>query len=556
MTLSSLFLLLSAPALQLPGGAWERTWSVEGTLPAQYLGASLAAAGDVDGDGVGDLLVGERQGPTGGTPPGKVRVLSGSDGALLWLGHGDPNSLDPGRVVAGLGDVDGDGVPDVAMGNAAASAAGLSLAGRVEVRSVAKDLVIWQLSGTRAFELLGNALARIPDVDGDGADDLAVGVSGGGGHGSLLMLSGSDGSVLWQVPGTSAFPEGRVLAAAGDFDGDGVADVLSGNGEADVPGLGSAGMVLVRSGRDGGVLSRFPGPWTGSTFGSAVAAVGDLEGDGLPELLVGGFADDPAGLANAGRVWMISGATGAPLWSLAGTTNQHQHLGAAVAPAGDADGDGWPEVLVAAPDEWGHSGNSCGVVRLLRARDGALVQRFEGAVSAARLGSSLTTLGDLDRDGTAEFALAADLSPTALQTEGVVELQSFDPFLIPSADQLSLSGGSAVSLELHFPAAEAGAAYAVLLSLAGPGITTVVGIEVPLKQDRLFDQVVAGAGPPWLQGGRGILSSSAAALATLRGDPRGTALLGRHLRLAAISLDPVLHIGRRSSAARSLLITP
>ncbi len=268
-----------------------------------------------------------------------------------------------------------------------------------------------------------------------------------------------------------------------------------------------------------------------------------------------GPADDPAGVSNAGTVWMVSGGTGATIWSRSGR-HANQHFGSALAAAGDADGDGLPEVLVAATDENLPGLSSAGVVRLLRAADGSLVHGWAGAAPAVRFGLALCGLGDLDGDGTAEIAVAMEEGPSSPPLNGAVEVHSLDPFLIPGAETLSLSGGPPVPLDLRFPAGEAGAAYLILASLREVGTTTIAGIEVPLGDDALLQAILAGAGPPWLLGGRGLLDAQASAQATLRGNPRAAALLGRRLWLAAISLDPLSLQGRLSSAARSLLLLP
>ena len=208
----------------------------------------------------------------------------------------------------------------------------------------------------------------------DGYDDLVVGASGypdGGAYGKVYVyLGGVDGpgaTPAWVASGPKAGERfGRAVAGAGDVNADGYADLVIG-----AP-LGAK--VYVYHGRPGGL-----GPsaaWTktgdaGSQFGAAVGAAGDVNGDGTGDLVVGAPLADPAGGVDAGRAYVFYGAVGglpgSANWSVDGAAAGNR-LGAAVGTAGDADGDGYADVVIGA---YGSDGLA-GQIQLYQGSSGGL----------------------------------------------------------------------------------------------------------------------------------------------------------------------------------------
>jgi hypothetical protein len=154
-----------------------------------------------------------------------VTVLSGSDGSTVYSIYGASAGVLFGSSIAGIGDVDGDGVPDFVVG-APLEANALLHHGVVTAYSGSTGTAIYSVLGDASTDFLGWAIASMGDVDGDGFADFAVGTS----TTSACVLSGKDGSTLWTLAAaksTTFF--GRSMCSGGDVDGDGIADVIVGD---------------------------------------------------------------------------------------------------------------------------------------------------------------------------------------------------------------------------------------------------------------------------------------------------------------------------------------
>lgn len=379
------------------------------------VGGSASDAGDVDQDGVSDLLLGTGE------------VVSGATWTtLLQL---------PGSGVAhGVGDIDGDGVPDLALGNeifsgadgqylsAAAQAWELMPAGDVDgdgradvlgrssytvldeatspaglFRSQAAQVSTW--NGSVAHERFGTDVANAGDLDHDGYADLLVGIPLDDTHGvdagSVHAISGADGSLLFELAGLSPHDEfGTAVASAGDVDGDGRPDIVVGTPLEQVGGT-PQGSARVYSGADGHLLFAVLGPPTPSRFGHAVAAAGDVNGDGFADIVVG---DPQESFLAEGSVSVLAGPAGDLLFKVPGDAFQLA-LGSAVAGAGDVDGDGLDDILVGAP--------GAGEARVLSGSGGGLVRSFESLAAERDFGETLATLGDLDGDDVRDFVIGS-----------------------------------------------------------------------------------------------------------------------------------------------------
>lgn len=372
--------------------------TIHGDATGDELGTSVAGIGDLDGDGFDDYVCGAPQGAAGGT--GYACVVSGRFATTIRTHVGAASGDHFGRAVIGLPDVDGDGLPDYAVG--APYELGV---GRVRVFSGADGSLLRVHDGALPGDEFGWALGSGADVDRDGRDELVVGAPRGGlAPGSAHVFSCADGSELWTLSGADAAGHfGASVDGAGDFDGDGCGDVVVGAPGGSFNGFpNAAGSATVWSGRTGARLLRTGGGWSGAAAGAAVAGV-DLDGDGLGEVIVGGAMNNDGygatpcvlGFARSGRERVRVGQDGS-------------RFGAAVAALGDLDGDGRRELAVGAPFWTNAQGLVTGSVRV-ETVDGDVIHEFEGDPTAGRLGGGVASAGDVDGDGVDDVLVGAGL---------------------------------------------------------------------------------------------------------------------------------------------------
>lgn len=318
-------------------------YSLHGSAAGDWFGRSLAAVGDLDGDQHADFVVGATRADPGGTNRGLARVFSGAGGTLLFEVTGDRDFDYLGWRVAGLGDVNRDGVPDFAV--TAHDHVSFAQADHVRVYSGQDASTLFTFHGDHAGHTLGTAVAGPGDVNGDGHADLLVGAAfddlAGLDAGSARLYSGKDGVLLWHQDGFAAGDRfGLSVCAAGDVNADGTPDwIVSGNG-SDVQGPDS-GSIWVFSGADGSVLHALHGAQPGDVLGNCAPA-GDQNRDGHADFLIG------APGSTRGEAQLISGRTGISLYTWEGRAGGDS-MGRSLASIGDLDGDGSDELMIASP---------------------------------------------------------------------------------------------------------------------------------------------------------------------------------------------------------------
>jgi hypothetical protein len=315
----------------------------------QDLGVSVAGVGDLNSDGHGDFIVGAARDSALYANGGRAFVLSGANGAVLLTLAGDAPGQQFGTSVARAGDADGDGIEDLIVGAPWANVGAAQGAGMARVFSGANGAVLHSFFGQLAGERLGNCVSTAGDVDGDGRDDVIVGEIGSNHAGSLagraLVYSGRDGALLLTLdPDSAGDSFGFWVAGTGDVNHDGHDDVLVGAPTDAQNGL-SAGAAFVFSGANGTVLRKLLGA-SNTLFGFSVAGGSDSDGDGVPDFAIGARRDTLAG-NNAGSVRVVSGASGLTLYTAYGSVGDE--LGFSVAFAGDQNRDGRADVVAGAP---------------------------------------------------------------------------------------------------------------------------------------------------------------------------------------------------------------
>lgn len=416
-------------------------------------GERMAVAGDLTGDGVKDLFVATPS--EGGDLTGRVRLLSGSDRSVVRVI--DPPDSDRqaflgfGYFISVLGDVDGDGKDDLAVGSDPADPA---IPRRVWVFSGSTGDLLYRIANPEGTSptRFGRRVGRAGDVSKpgpggtavpgqDGAPDIVVGDAGydqpdaAEDRGRAYIFDGRTGALLrpLDVPAGDLPCDrcnfGAAVQGPGDVDGDGVDDQLVDATQFQ----GLRGRMYLFSGKTGGLIRSIDDPEPDDSqvfFGFqdvAPLSPGDVNGDGFADVYGGGFEQDgPAGQAQ-GKAWVFSGKTGDVLYALEDPTpTEGGQFGWSMTKTTDYNGDGRPDLYIGQAPH--HSpGDQNGGTYVLDGQDGSLLKalelptadrQFGGSGLGPNLGWSIAAPGDLNGDGEPDFLAAApfyDVGPSPNQ---------------------------------------------------------------------------------------------------------------------------------------------
>jgi len=348
--------------------------------------------GDVDRDGIPDVVTSAPTKDIGGASAGRVYVYSTGSGRLLWQIDGRPGD-ELGNGVEGAGDTNADGTPDVI-----ASAPG---GGRAYVYSGGDGRVLLTFKAQAGDKAFGRHAAGIGDVDGDKHADVIVGAPGDkSSTGRAYVYSGKTGRALLTLNGERA----------GDGFGSAVAGASTSKHKRFVVGAPLAGpsrhgRVYVYSSLTMKPLFAVDADATGRALGAMFLAVlGDVDGDATPDVYASDWANAAKG-PSTGRVYVHSGANGRALLTLTGET-AGEGFGTSPSNAGDVDGDGRDDLIVGA---WQYAGAalSGGRAYLYSGRDGTLIKTFTCRIPGDTFGFDAVTMGDVDKDGTTDFLITS-----------------------------------------------------------------------------------------------------------------------------------------------------
>ncbi len=417
-------------------------WTTESDQFDAQLGISVATAGDVNGDGYGDVIVAAHYFDNGQENEGRAYLFLGSASGLsttpAWTAEGDQANAHFGCSVATAGDVNGDGHSDVIIG-ASSFSNGQTAEGRAYLflgtASGLSATPAWTAEGDQDNAAFGYSVATAGDVNGDGYDDVIIGApnfyNGEYREGRVFLFLGS-ASGLYATPTWTAESNqvyayfGYSVATAGDVNGDGYADVIIGayffsNGES------YEGRAFVYLGGASG-LSPTPA-WTAESnqanayFGNSVASAGDVNGDGYDDVIVGAYFFSN-GETYEGRAFVyLGGASGlspTPAWT-AEANQANAKFGTSVATAGDVNGDGYSDVIVGAPDfSNGETFEGRAFVYLGGASGLSPTPAWTGESDKgdARFGFSVATAGDVNGDGLSDVIIGAPYFSNPLEFEG------------------------------------------------------------------------------------------------------------------------------------------
>jgi hypothetical protein len=310
-------------------------WQADGAGSDSF-GTGIEAAGDTNKDGIPDVIA---SAPGGGY----AKVLSGRDGKLLLTLRGESASDGFGAHVSGAGDVDGDGFADVIVGAPSNNAGGQS-AGRAYVHSGKDGALLLTLTGERAGDAFGSAVGGGRTKSGFA---LIVGAARGGARqtGKVYVYDAlvEKPKFTFESDETGAALGAMFLSLPGDVDRDGVDDVYATDWMNGAKGP-ATGRVYVHSGKGGARLHAWTGESAGDGFGTTHGTAGDVDGDGHADLLVGAWQQSSAAIGG-GRVYLESGKDGKLLRTYTCRT-PFDTFGFDAVTLGDVDGDAIDDFLI------------------------------------------------------------------------------------------------------------------------------------------------------------------------------------------------------------------
>ena len=393
--------------------------TIDQTQASAFLGTCVSTAGDVNGDGYSDVIIGAPQYDNGQNNEGRAYIYHGGSGGLSFTANAviENNIASSllGTSVSTAGDVNGDGYSDVVIGapGAANGQSGEGLAYVYYGSTTGLGTTPLTIERNLPSAALGSSVATAGDVNGDGYSDVVIGANG---YSVTLALEGAAYVHLGSATGLTAAPLftftqgqanariGSCVAGVGDVTGDGYGDVLVGASGWTSAGITGRGRAFLLKGHPAGIFHEaawvVEGSNNGSALGTSVAPAGDVNGDGYADLIIGEPGRPNGAVSGAGRALVFLGAGNtpsvAPAWTTVAATTNAQY-GFSVSKAGDVNKDGYGDIVVGAPG----SGN--GQVFVYHGSPAGLPatasSTFSTGNSLARMGTSVSNSGSQSGDG-------------------------------------------------------------------------------------------------------------------------------------------------------------
>ena len=429
------------------GTAASATWTTEGNQANAQYGSSLGTAGDVNGDGDADVILGAPLYDNGQTDEGRAFVYFGSSASLAttpaWTAESDQANAHFGASVASAGDVNGDGYGDVVVGAPLLDGT-VTDGGKAYVylgtNSGPATTPAWSVSSFNTSVQFGFSVSSAGDVNGDGYSDVIVGAvgydAGGVNEGAAFVYFGSATGLSsvanWSAESMQATAQfGNSVAGAGDVNGDGYDDVIIGaplytNGQNDEGAIflyygSSSG--LGPNGTPANADWAFESNLSGSRLGVRVASAGDINGDGFADIVAGAYTYG-GNLVPRGRVYVFKGSGTVPTAPTTIESDQdYSDLGYAVAGAGDVNGDGFSDIIVSARHYSNGNTNEGRVYVFNGSRNGIVTTpawQAEGDQDSTEFGYRVASAGDVNGDGYSDVIIGAPFYDNGLHDEGKV----------------------------------------------------------------------------------------------------------------------------------------
>jgi hypothetical protein len=443
-------------------------WTVNGRMDNNHYGYSVASAGDLNGDGYDDVVVSEPFNDEQTVDAGKIYIYLGSNKGLsvdpfsTALGEGVFNYF--GYSVSSAGDVNGDGYDDIIVG-AYGNDEGWSDAGKVYVGNgsaggLSTEIQPWMAIGENLGDQFGIKVASAGDVNGDGFDDVLIGAysndDAGTNYGKMYLYEGSSTGLAktdsWNITGENVDDYlGGMFAGAGDINSDGYDDVMVGSPNYDDSGI-DRGKVYVYYGASSG-LGNTP-DWTkigeaaGDGLGYSVDSAGDVNLDGFDDVVIGAYKNND-GNTNAGKAYLYLGSENGlqnkTAWNKTGHSINEQ-FGAGIAGAGDINADGYDDVIIGA--NWNSDvGTNTGKVFCYFGTDTGLSSSAFWTVSGEKpndqIGIAIAGAGDIDNDGYDDILIGSSYYDwvSSGSNRGKVYLYQYLPEMKPESLNKAYAGG-------------------------------------------------------------------------------------------------------------------
>jgi hypothetical protein len=424
----------------LIGTPTNADWSAQINDGGAHFGAAVSTAGDVNGDGYADVIVGAPNYTNGQSNEGAARLYLGSSTGLTtgYANHdeGNNDSAQFGKSVGTAGDVNGDGYADVIVGapyytnDSSSEGRAFVWHGNSTGISPSRD---WYDEGDAVDAWFGYSVGTAGDVNGDGYSDIIVSAPGKNSNsGSLYAYYGSsaslDDTAGWTKPSNLENAHfGHSVASAGDINADGYADVIVGAPQWDDGQTLEGGAFLYLGTANG--LSSSPS-WhrysdqANAQFGWSVSTAGDVNGDGYDDVIVGAPYYKYINHDNEGMVWVYHGSSSgletSPSFSKDSDQDNAQ-FGYAVGAAGDVNGDGYADVIVGSPFFDSTKTDEGGAWLYQGSADGLITKpawHTYGDQEYAQFGASVDTAGDVNCDGYSDVIVGAPYWDNGQNNEG------------------------------------------------------------------------------------------------------------------------------------------
>jgi hypothetical protein len=400
--------------------------NLTGIAASDKFGTSVSFAGDVNGDGYDDVIVGARLNDGSGSNSGATYIFFGNstlDNVFDVNLTGFAGSDNFGVSVSSAGDINGDGYDDVIVGAGlnddlvgSAGAAYIFFGNSTMDTVLDVNLTVDGLNGQ-----LGNSVSVAGDVNGDGYDDIIVGapkleVIGTSAGAAYIFFGGAnmDNALDLNLSGNAAKDNfGSSVSSAGDVNGDGYDDVIVGSEGSDLDGstYGAAYIYFGGSSMDNILDVNLTGHVANDNFGFSVSSAGDINGDGYDDVIVGANTRSDTG-SSAGAAYIFFGGRnmdGVLDVNMTGFTAS-DNFGTSVSSAGDINGDGYDDVIVGAKsnDDGGSNAGAAYIFFGGRNMDGVLDVNMTGFTASDQFGFSVSYAGDINGDGYDDVIVGAD----------------------------------------------------------------------------------------------------------------------------------------------------